>query len=221
MVQVYAPSGKPTEFQSGSWDNEHMNGYELMNEVGSGGTLSSLFTILSLFTEDVKISWKNSGFTHGDGDDPGLNVLTVPHPGRSKRANSDVSHMDLHMQAQYVQTARERSPSVSSSSSTVHPRELKTPTLPASRHADRPTSTPLNIRTQRRMSNHLTQIHHGTVARATEDTTLAVIPAEAFRRLTKQFPNASAHIVQGRFSSPTPKRLSLYEIVSSYYDPVF
>ncbi|KAN0124895.1 hypothetical protein V8E52_001447 [Russula decolorans] len=202
MVQVYAPSGKPTEFQSGSWDNEHMNGYELMNEVGSGGTLSSLFTILSLFTEDVKISWKNSNFTHGDGDDP------VLHPGRSKRANSDVSHMDLHTQAQYVQTARERSPSVSSGSSTIHPRELKTPTLFASRYADRPasTATPLNIRTQRRMSNHLTQIHHGTVARATEDTTLAVIPAEAFRRLTKQFPNASAHIVQvimTRFSRVT------------------
>lgn len=205
MVQVYAPSGKPTEFQSGSWDNEHMNGYELMNEVGSGGTLSSLFTILSLFTEDVKISWKNSNFAHGDGDDPGLNVLSVPRPGRSKRANSDVSHVDLHMRAQYVETARERSPSVSSSSSTIHPRELKTPTLFASRNADRPTSTPLNIRTQRRMSNHLTQIHHGTVARATEDTTLAVIPAEAFRRLTKQFPNASAHIVQGRLSPSTPK----------------
>lgn len=205
MVQVYAPSGKPTEFQSGSWDNEHMNGYELMNEVGSGGTLSSLFTILSLFTEDVKISWKNSNFAHGDGDDPGLNVLSVPRPGRSKRANSDVSHVDLHMRAQYVQTDRERSPSVSSSSSTIHPRELKTPTLFASRNADRPTSTPLNIRTQRRMSDHLTQIHHGTVARATEDTTLAVIPAEAFRRLTKQFPNASAHIVQGRLSPSTPK----------------
>ena len=182
-----------------------MNGYELMNEVGSGGTLSSLFTILSLFTEDVKISWKNSNFTHSDGDDSGLNVPTVPHPGRSKRANSDVSHMDLHMQGQYVQKARGRSPSVSSSSSTVHPREVKTPTLLASRYADRPTSTPQNIRTQRRMSNHLTQIHHGTVARATEDTTLAVIPAEAFRRLTKQFPNASAHIVQGRFSSSIPK----------------
>jgi lysophospholipid hydrolase len=37
----------------------------------------------------------------------------------------------------------------------------------------------------------------GTVARATEDSTLAVIPAEAFRRLTKKFPKASAHIVQG------------------------
>jgi lysophospholipid hydrolase len=204
MVQVYAPSGKPAEFQSGSWDNEHMNGYELMNEVGSGGTLSSLFTILSLFTEDVKISWKNSSFTHGDGDEPALNIPT-PHPGRIKRANSDISHMDLHMQAQYVQAARERSPSISSSNSTIHPRELKTPTLLASRHADRSTSTPLGLKTQRRMSNHLTQIHHGTVARATEDTTLAVIPAEAFRRLTQKFPNASAHIVQGKLSSSTPK----------------
>jgi len=223
MVQVYAPSGKPTEFQSGSWDNEHMNGYELMNEVGSGGTLSSLFTILSLFTEDVKISWKNSNFTHGDGDDPDLNVLTVPHPGRSKRANSDVSHMDLHMQAQYVQTARERSPSVSSSSSTIHPRESKTPTPFASRYADRPTSAPLNIRTQRRMSNHLTQIHHGTVARATEDTTLAVIPAEAFRRLTKQFPNASAHIVQGRFPSSTPRDrvfTKLFQVIMTRFSRV-
>ncbi|KDN50368.1 hypothetical protein K437DRAFT_273102 [Tilletiaria anomala UBC 951] len=36
----------------------------------------------------------------------------------------------------------------------------------------------------------------GTVARATVDTTLAVIPAEAFKRLTNKFPNASAHIVQ-------------------------
>jgi lysophospholipid hydrolase len=205
MVQVYAPSGKPTEFQSGSWENEHMNGYELMNEVGSGGTLSSLFTILSLFTEDVKISWKNYGFSHGDRDGPGLDVPTVPHPGRSKRANSDVSHLDLHRQAQYVQAERERSPSVSSNSSTIHPRELKTPTPFASRYADRPTSTPLNFRSQRRMSNHLTQIHHGTVARATEDTTLAVIPAEAFRRLTQKFPNASAHIVQGKLSLSTPK----------------
>ena len=41
-------------------------------------------------------------------------------------------------------------------------------------------------------------INHGTIAVAVEDTTLAVIPAEAFRRLTKNFPKASAHIVQGR-----------------------
>jgi lysophospholipid hydrolase len=41
------------------------------------------------------------------------------------------------------------------------------------------------------------QIHQGVVSRATVDSTLAVIPAEAFRRLTKKFPTASSHIVQG------------------------
>ena len=40
-----------------------------------------------------------------------------------------------------------------------------------------------------------------TIARAQVDTTLAVIPADAFKRLTKKFPKASAHIVQGRFPS--------------------
>ena len=41
------------------------------------------------------------------------------------------------------------------------------------------------------------RVLQGTVARATVDTTLAVIPAEAFARVTKKFPKASAHIVQG------------------------
>jgi len=44
-------TGQPVADQRGSWDEEDMNGYQLLNEVGSGGTLSSLFTILSLFTE--------------------------------------------------------------------------------------------------------------------------------------------------------------------------
>jgi lysophospholipid hydrolase len=220
MVQVYAPSGKPTEFRSGSWDNEDMNGYELMNEVGSGGTLSSLFTILSLFTEDVKISWQNSRLTHGDEDDAAFNTLSVPHPCRGKRANSDVSQLDLDMHTHSTEAERKRSHSVSSSSSTIHPRELKSPPSFTSRHAERSTTTPLNPRSQRRVSDHLTQIHHGTVARATEDTTLAVIPAEAFRRLTKKFPNASAHIVQGMLYLLSTKRSCLYMPIPSYYDPV-
>jgi len=220
MVQVYAPSGKPTEFRSGSWDNEDMNGYELMNEVGSGGTLSSLFTILSLFTEDVKISWQNSNLTHGDDDDAAVNMLSVPHRGRGKRANSDVSQLDLDMHTHGTEAERKRPISVSSSSSTIHPRELKSPSSFASRHAERSTTTPLNPRSQRKVSDHLTQIHHGTVARATEDTTLAVIPAEAFRRLTKKFPNASAHIVQGMLYLLGTKRSCLYMSIPSYYDPV-
>ena len=198
MVQVYAPSGKPAESRSGSWDDEDMNGYQLMNEVGSGGTLSSLFTILSLFTEDVKIGFQN-GATHSDDDDVASDVLTVlsPGKGRRERADSDVSQVDFDGHVQYSQSERGRSPSVSSSSSTIHPSESKSPTPTISRHPERLMGTSLNQRRRRRVSSHLTQIHHGTVARATEDTTLAVIPAEAFRRLTKKFPKASAHIVQG------------------------
>jgi lysophospholipid hydrolase len=47
---------------------------------------------------------------------------------------------------------------------------------------------------------------NGTIARATVDTTLAVIPAEAFRKLTRKFPKASGTIVQvvlERFSRVT------------------
>ncbi|KAH9004144.1 patatin-domain-containing protein [Lactarius hatsudake] len=202
MVQVYAPSGKPTEHRSGSWDNEDMNGYQLMNEVGSGGTLSSLFTILSLFTEDVKIGFQNGGTHSDDEDDVASDVLTVLRPGKGKRTGSDASQMHV----QHSQIERRRSPSVSSSSSTIHPREPKSPTPTTSRHPERLISASLNQRRRQRVSDHLTQIHHGTVARATEDTTLAVIPAEAFRRLTKKFPKASAHIVQvimTRFSRVT------------------
>jgi lysophospholipid hydrolase len=46
----------------------------------------------------------------------------------------------------------------------------------------------------------------GTIARATVDTTLAVIPAEAFRKLTRKFPKASGTVVQvvlERFSRVT------------------
>lgn len=46
----------------------------------------------------------------------------------------------------------------------------------------------------------------GTIARATVDTTLAVIPAEAFRKLTRKYPKASGTVVQvvlERFSRVT------------------
>lgn len=42
------------------------------------------------------------------------------------------------------------------------------------------------------------QAAQGTIARAKVDSTLAVIPADAFKRLTQKFPKASAHIVQGQ-----------------------
>lgn len=48
------------------------------------------------------------------------------------------------------------------------------------------------------------EILTGTVAWAHVDTTLAVIPGEAFRRLTKKYPTSAAHILQGTWD---PQRL--------------
>jgi lysophospholipid hydrolase len=47
-VQIFAPpSGSTSEAMGDDWD-DGVSGYQLLNEVGSGGTVSSLFTILSL-----------------------------------------------------------------------------------------------------------------------------------------------------------------------------
>ncbi|KAI0673740.1 patatin-domain-containing protein [Trametes maxima] len=200
-VQVYARTGPPaTHRQSGSWDEEDMNGYQLLNQVGSGGTLSSLFTILSLFTENVKMSWQ-------DGDRPDEHMgnssrsssAQPPLRTRMRRSDSDVSQLDLSA----LPHRRPRSRSVSSSGSTVHGVDAASPRgRPASRDTRTPRipsgGFPPSSRTHTNASTE-SQIHYSAVARAAEDSTLAVIPAEAFRRLTKKFPKAAAHIVQGRF----------------------
>ncbi|TFK77544.1 patatin-domain-containing protein [Pluteus cervinus] len=185
MVQVYAKTGQKAEEQNGLWDDEEMNGYQLLNEVGSGGTLSSLFTILSLFTEDVKIKWQKDFHDSPEGGSE-LNLPTRP------RANSDVSQLDLQPTIGRGTPTRRFS---TSSASTVHASESPTHSTPGSTSSRQPS-----------VLNQPMPVHQGVIARATEDTTLAVIPAEAFRRLTKKFPKATGHIVQvilTRFSRVT------------------
>jgi lysophospholipid hydrolase len=202
-VQVFAETGHHAD----PWDDESgsTGGYQLLNEVGPGGTLSSLFTILSLFTEDVRISWQDN--PRGEPD--------------NERENKDVSHFDLDMSAT-SSTPGLRRTSVSSSGSTAlptanDPRFTMSPAqhssmsgviTPSSERSSTsrpgiptPESEPqeaygfsAGAQNERGYSHSMRQ---GTIARATVDTTLAVIPAEAFRRLTHKFPKASAHIVQG------------------------
>ncbi|KAJ7610998.1 hypothetical protein FB45DRAFT_329504 [Roridomyces roridus] len=176
MVQVFAQTEKETDEEIG-WEDEEMNGYQLLNEVGSGGTLSSLFTILSLFTEDVKMSWQDDELDEG-----------ISMSNRKRPANSDVPHLEL--------ITRPRRSSTNSNASTVHPELLRGDSMspvfveePESMPSTPPTTRPPLLRRPG-------SIYRGVVARATEDTTLAVIPAEAFRRLTKKFPKATGHIVQ-------------------------
>lgn len=186
-VQVFAQTGHPSvSGVNSSWDDEDLNGYQLLNEVGAGGTVSSLFTILSLFTEDVKMSWQDDVE-----DDPPSDVEDL---GGSQSvdhgSNSDVPAFNLEHHAR----PSSRRMSSSSASSTV----LGATTSPLSRGRAGFTSTQRTATSPLPQNNP--QIHQGVVARASEDSTLAVIPAEAFRRLTKKYPKATGHIVQGNSS---------------------
>ncbi|KAF8167420.1 hypothetical protein B0H34DRAFT_681802 [Crassisporium funariophilum] len=207
-VQVFAQTGHSPEVQQSLWDDEDMNGYQLLNEVGSGGTLSSLFTILSLFTEDVQMSWQDE-YPEVSPDDMASfdSRPSTPTRHRTRRANSDVSQFDLELNP--PKTTARRS-SVSSTTSTVHGHGYKSPPRGGSMSPNQDNPTPVaplppSFR-RASLSRRPTQVHKGVVARATVDTTLAVIPAEAFRRLTKKYPKATGHIVQvilTRFSRVT------------------
>ncbi|KAL0951734.1 hypothetical protein HGRIS_008408 [Hohenbuehelia grisea] len=207
MVQVFAQTGQSDMAQQGKWDDEDMNGYQLLNEVGSGGTLSSLFTILSLFTEDVKMSWQ-ADEPQPSAEDIFAGGTPQPQPSatRTRRAHSDVSPFVLERKNSETRPSARRA-SVSSTSSTVHPDGT-----PLGREASLSPSIDDDFEQIRppppefKRTHSTRPIHRGVIARATEDTTLAVIPAEAFRRLTKKYPKATGHIVQvilTRFSRVT------------------
>ncbi|TKY84897.1 hypothetical protein EX895_005977 [Sporisorium graminicola] len=318
-VQVYAPLPSATASAVGldAVEDEDDSGYQLLNEVESGGTLSSLFTILSLFTEDVKLSFGSDDDSHlanvaMDRQYSFSNFSTAaPYTVRSSNATAPTSPYasafnppsqtaaQLQLNAAALRnvpasistegaverlgsataaavrsasrSSHSRTASSGSASMTVqdgdtstimdphenfddstthslgHAPDLQMPpaqaaapfshfapsyqassagtplsTMPSSSQSPffpgRATSvhglheglgggptTPGSIRSAMGSSAHghfPPQPHHlprqgaGTVARATVDTTLAVIPAEAFKRLTKKFPNAAAHIVQ-------------------------
>ncbi|KAK9470104.1 uncharacterized protein V1510DRAFT_432365 [Dipodascopsis tothii] len=128
-MQIYTssePDVEPDVSQNGS-------GYSLLTEVRNGAPMSSLFTILSLFTEDVKVSGGSA--SPGGASSPDLSAGLPPTPRIQLLSFSP---------------------------------ELDEPASP------RP----------------------AIIAYAKEDSTIAIIPAEAFRRLTRKYPKATAHIVQ-------------------------
>lgn len=202
VVQVFAKADNRPVFNStGAWDEEDFNGYQLLNEVGAGGTLSSLFKILNLFTEHVQISWASDD-SPSEGQDSSSSSayhspgFTPTHTHfRQNRTVSDVSAFDLDgRRATSVSPSPHptiRRESVSSSSSTIHAPDALSPVPPSGpQPRDHSSARP-------RVPSRRTSLHRGVVARAKADTTLAVIPADAFQRLTKKFPKATAHIVQG------------------------
>ena len=261
-VQVYEQVVKDEEdghdedetLDSTSWDDPD-HGYQLLNEVKNGGTLSSLFTILSLFTENVKLRHEdeplkefkrsdprsrqnssnnlnnnsNNNNSNNDGEDPTSPTMTSTqsdqrnkHEGSSsgKRKHSSAAHghglrtkAAIHTPTSPLSNPdhmalfeNDGNPTTDSSDGLdMTPRQSDIHGFEDSEHPlasgqeryqrqqqqqQQPSPTPSSSYNSPKMKRRV------IVAKAMVDTTLAVIPAEAFHRLTQKFPQAAAHIVQ-------------------------
>ena len=190
MVQIFVKSNKTSRSRdSGLGSNGHeepsgeeearedRQGYQLLTEVKNGAPMSSLFSVLSLFTEDVKLRHDTDGSAglSGGYSTPyaagGTPVLPQESPARYI-TEQDPPH------GHYFESKTELP--------IVPPMSLDEA---APKRSHRPTIS-IHKRAQRKSA------HPDIVARATVDTMIAIIPATAFRRLTRVYPKATAHIVQ-------------------------
>lgn len=203
MVQIFVKSSRDIVPKNGELsdegkdqsaeEEEHIEGehqgYQLLTEVKNGAPMSSLFSILSLFTEDVKLrhdydnetalvsSSSSTGLTSGTALDPGaaapiepLSNLSQLNIKRHNRSSSSVP--SAHLPA--------IPPLSLDSGLKAQGQQQQNHQRPCGQH-DRDTQK---------------SVHPDIVARATVDTTIAIIPATAFHRLTRVYPKATAHIVQ-------------------------
>ena len=156
-------------------------GYQLLTEVKNGSAMSSLFSVLSLFTEDVKL--RHDG---GDGSESFLTPLNTQLS--SKLGGSPASSAVEDLKSQTRKGSQE------------------SPKLPPVPHLSLDESR--TAKYHRGLVNHMlnNHTHHNNrksksahpdiIGRAKVDTMIAIIPAAAFRRLTRVYPKATAHIVQ-------------------------
>ncbi|KAK9361485.1 hypothetical protein V1504DRAFT_451696 [Lipomyces starkeyi] len=167
-VQIYARTHDADHTHHDDVDGDAEGGYQLLTEVKNGAPMSSLFTILSLFTEDIKVNTTRSPTSSATHDS--LSEETLPIP--SDPLISNVGSPKL-LPIPNIPPLSEKV------TSTVGPDE---------------SNTNSSVRQEGTRTTHSTA--PGIIARASVDSTIAIIPAEAFRRLTRKYPKSAAHIVQ-------------------------
>jgi len=220
LVQIFVKSRRSPDQDSSNEsplsDDEHVDddghgnrSYQLLTEVKNGAPMSSLFSVLALFTENVKLR-------HDDGDDmaessaSGLNLkhhgrfpfphhegTATPDPGaespaawgnRASKSRPVSRHRTHSTLANNISGAAFRDPP---------PLNLDGSSDGQNNHASsrRPSFARTSSYTRMKFKQQ-GSAHPDIVARATVDTTIAVIPASAFHRITKMYPKATAQIVQ-------------------------
>ncbi|KAL9130708.1 MAG: hypothetical protein Q9217_001187 [Psora testacea] len=203
MVQIFVKSnrnGSRDDEQAGlsnrgsfyDDNDEHMEeehqGYQLLTEVKNGAPMSSLFSVLALFTEDVKLR-------HDSDDRPASATSSAPFPNTPLSGPGTPEMMaDNHP---HLTTDPTRSRGFSNTANHGHLPAVPPFSLdPAAPHHHHRRRSGHGRNQPRRRPKRTKSVHPDVVARATVDSTIAIIPATAFHRLTRVYPKATAHIVQ-------------------------
>ena len=172
-------------------------GYQLLTEVKNGASMSSLFSILALFTEDVKLRHDKEENMNDSGNLENSQNLGSTNGDREHTRASSVSDSPVSI-PNPTSPRRTSVEGMRASTISIAPGSRGLPAIP-------PLSLDPSVE-NRRDSRYTTNTpdggrkaesaHPDILARATVDTTIAIIPATAFRRLTRIYPKATAHIVQ-------------------------
>ncbi|CAK7230114.1 phosphatidylcholine and lysophosphatidylcholine phospholipase [Sporothrix eucalyptigena] len=163
--------------------------YQLLTEVRNGAPMSSLFSLMSLFTEDI-----NLRVAEDDSVPPTPSIGSGANPARHPVSASFRIPQDSRVPFA-------KPPMFTSGSMVTEPAETtETAGTPSSVSSGLPHVPPMTLdppRTQRPLPRRTTtnSVHPDIIARATVDTTIAIIPASAFRRLIRIYPKATSHIV--------------------------
>ncbi|CAG8535402.1 372_t:CDS:2 [Funneliformis mosseae] len=189
FVQVFVKTANEEDIVLDPFESDDYNrGYQLLNEVTNGGTLSSLFTILSLFTDDIDIRY----------DDPEQRQNEEKKEANVKGENNIGEYCEEEKgNNEKVGEKTEQIRSLEDggwSNARPSPVDTKSERSTNSRNSASYTRPSILRRLSKELAN--TSVNPNITARATVDTTLAVIPAEAFHRLTEKFPKSVANIVQ-------------------------
>ncbi|QUC20666.1 uncharacterized protein UV8b_04907 [Ustilaginoidea virens] len=208
LVEIFVKSGRqgtshrdvsPAHDLDSSTDDDPPDGqqrYQLLTEVRNGSPMSSLFSIMSLFTEHVKLSLnddalplaptgdvdyrRHASVGHSGGQAFNAVPLSMPTTPRlgTKRGGPQATKDTIAEDATDHPLGDMCGPS-----SNIPPISLDKPSPARPRRPEPPSPT----------TSH--SAHPDIIARATVDTTIAIIPASAFRRLIRIYPKATAHIV--------------------------
>ena len=206
QVQIFVESAKQKakyredEYSSDeSLDDGDGRGFQLLTDVSNGAPISSLFSILSLFTEDVKLRHED------DETPPEIIPKLSDHPVmQAENGRAASVRRPLHYSRAKHGTDSQRGGEQAAGSTSDSPgfpplsldssQELRIGRVrPVSRDGGYLEDAPRMFESDRKFSK---SAHPDIIARAVVDTTIAIIPATAFKRLTRVYPRATAHIVQ-------------------------